>query len=194
MLERVISFLSHNWLGNVIPYRYRGVLDSFNILAPLIVEAASDFQKGGNYLYESLQSKKIEIPGDVDLQVCEILVESMRWALKQMNGMLREVIDGLVYAYLARVAGPWLEKLAATQQQADLQHYNERFDSFKQLSGLLEHIDGRGSDPHAQHQVDGMITKMHEISNQLVDEEVRDSSGPSDYERQKAEEDPWESV
>lgn len=85
-----------------------------------------------------------------------------------------------------------MERLLASQNAANLQGYDDRFSSLTQLSDLLARIDGCGTDPAIAAQVEVLITKTKEISNRLVIGEVKDSAGPSDYEKQKAAEDPWE--
>lgn len=48
---------------------------------------------------------------------------------------------------LAEVVRPAADALAKHQEQADLQRYNERHDSYRQMAGRLEQLDPRGDLP-----------------------------------------------
>ena len=86
-------------------------------------------------------------------------------------GFFRQAEDWLgevVTIYIAEQLRPWAERLAALQDSADLQHYNDRFSSYTQLTELLAHIDGRGNDAVIAKRVDEMEKKLHFGKDEVV--------------------------
>lgn len=86
-------------------------------------------------------------------------------------GFFRQAEDWLgevVTIYIAEQLRPWAERLAALQDSADLQHYNDRFSSFNRLSELLASIDGRGNDVVIGKRVDEMEKKLHFGKDEVV--------------------------
>lgn len=63
----------------------------------------------------------------------------------------------LLEPYVAKAALPLVQKLAGAQEAANLQRYNERFDSFRQMASALERLDGRGNSPEMAAQVEKLV-------------------------------------
>ena len=88
---------------------------------------------------------------------------------------------------MAKLVAPWARKLADAQAAGDLQHYNDKFNSFTQLSQLLERITGRGSDPRIAEQVKELEAQVRQITPPPIND-----TGPTPYEAQKAADGAWE--
>jgi hypothetical protein len=116
-------------------------------------------------------------------------VESIVW---ELIARLRDyMLEGRGYDLytepaLAKILQPFAEKLLANQDAADRSHYNDRFSSFNQLSDLLAHLDGRGTDPVIKSKVEQLVVDIHRMEPPVVTDQ-----GPSEYEKQKALEYPW---
>ena len=69
---------------------------------------------------------------------------------------------------------PWASSLKNKQIQ-ESGKYNDRFDSYVLLTGLLEHIKGRGNNPEIKREVDELKNKITHESNI----EILPSSSPN---------------
>lgn len=82
------------------------------------------------------------------------------------------------------------ERLKASQDARDLQHYNDRFDSFKQVSKSEEQLKGRGNDKKIQSQVKVMVDKVKGPLEPIV--MPAPDWGGAQYAPQSEQEDRWE--
>lgn len=96
IFQFILQFLSQDWLKKLIPAKYQPIVENFDAIAPIVVEVinaangtglddAGKKEHAAAALLAALQSKKIEIPGDADLQVCGVLVEAMYVGLKMLR-------------------------------------------------------------------------------------------------------------
>lgn len=93
----IIKFLVENILVKFLPANVRPYLENLDKVLPLAAQAiglanqlrdADNAQKkraASEHLLQLLQQAKLDIPGDADLQVCEVLVEGVYQALKSFK-------------------------------------------------------------------------------------------------------------
>ena len=97
IIQFIIQFISQDWLRKMLPEKIRPFVANFEKIAPELLDAIkfadsltgadnpTKRKEAGKHLLEKLQSKKIDIPGEVDLEVCELLVEGMYQGLKAIR-------------------------------------------------------------------------------------------------------------
>lgn len=93
-LVLLIKFLADNLLAKYLPANIRPYLQRLEDVLPLVAEAisvANDARNADNaekkqiaaqHLLSLLKSANLDIPGEADLQICEVLVEGVYQALK----------------------------------------------------------------------------------------------------------------
>jgi len=97
LVALVIKFLVENILSKALPANIRPYLSKLEQVLPLVAEAievanllrdADNGQKkrvAAEHLLSLLKDANLDIPGDADLQVCEVLVEGVYQALKSFK-------------------------------------------------------------------------------------------------------------
>lgn len=75
-----------------------------------------------------------------------------------------------------------LERLKQAQQNGDLQHFNERYDSARQAIDKMNELQAR----HWE-QID--VSKLDQVKSKPLEP----TTGPTPYEAERAQEDAWES-
>lgn len=90
----VVKFLVENVLAKYLPANLRPYLEKLEVVVPLVgkaiavaneVKGADNAEKkavASKHLLSLLQESDLDIPGEADLQVCELLVEGVYQALK----------------------------------------------------------------------------------------------------------------
>lgn len=92
----IVGLLSNKWVKDLLPGNLKAILERFDTIAPVVAEvieiaASKDLDNAekkkhaSEELLKRFQSKHIDIPGDADLQVCEILVEAVYQSLKNFS-------------------------------------------------------------------------------------------------------------
>lgn len=87
LLQKLLEFLAGAWLKAKFP-QYSGIFNNLKAVFDIVLEVVSAAEatgaagaekkkKAAQELLKRLQDSKIDIPGDSDLQVCEVLVEAM---------------------------------------------------------------------------------------------------------------------
>lgn len=87
ILQKLLEFLAGAWLKSKFP-QYAGIFNNLKAVFDIVMEVvgaaeatgidgASKKKHAASDLLKRLQEAKIDIPGDSDLQVCEVLVEAM---------------------------------------------------------------------------------------------------------------------
>lgn len=87
ILQKILEFLAGAWIKSKFP-QYSGIFSNLKQVFDLVMEVVAAAEATGEdgatkkkhaagALLKRLQESKIDIPGDTDLQVCEVLVEAM---------------------------------------------------------------------------------------------------------------------
>lgn len=87
LLQKLLEFLAGAWLKNKFP-QYAGILNNLKTVFDLVMEVVGAAEatpadgpakkkQAASDLLKRLQEAKIDIPGESDLQVCEVLVEAL---------------------------------------------------------------------------------------------------------------------
>ena len=93
LLQKFLEMVFGSWLKNKFP-QYAGIIDNLSVVASLALEVVHAAEASGAdgatkkkqaaiNLLKALQEKKIDIPGDQDQAVCEVVVEAMVQVLKR---------------------------------------------------------------------------------------------------------------
>ena len=87
LLQKLLEFLAGSWLKKTFP-QYAGIFDNLKTVFDLSMEVVHAAESSGadgaakkkqaaQDLLKRMQEKKIDIPGETDLQVCEIIIEAL---------------------------------------------------------------------------------------------------------------------
>lgn len=96
VLEVLVQFLASGLLRKLVPANVQPYLEKFEAVLPIAIKAiqlahdsgednATKKKIAAEALLAALKANNLDIPGDADLQVCEILVEGVYQALKKFN-------------------------------------------------------------------------------------------------------------
>lgn len=87
IFQKLLEFLAGAWIKNQFP-QYQGIFNNLQKVFTLVMEVVHAAEATGadsmakkkqaaSDLLKRLQEAKIDIPGESDLQICEVLVEAL---------------------------------------------------------------------------------------------------------------------